>query len=142
METPDTLTVAASEILSYGLLFRLFHESADAVVVTNGETIIAVNREAETTFGYHSSQMIGQPIEILLPEALRETHKGHRSGFLHAPKHRPMGVGLILRGRHSSGREFPIEINLNAFQETEGLRVIATVRRVKDESRAGNLQHS
>jgi len=118
-------------MLSYNLLLRLFSESADAIIITDGETIIAVNREAETMFGLHSSQMVGEKIDVLLPDDKRDAHTKHRADYLSAPRHRPMGTGQVLEGRHADGHKFPVEINLNCFQEVEGLRVVATVRRAK-----------
>jgi PAS domain S-box-containing protein len=128
---PHTLEQAASAMLSYNLLLRLFSESADAIIITDGEAIIAVNREAETMFGYHGSQMVGERIEMLLPLDRREIHARHRADYLAAPRHRPMGSGQVLEGQHKDGHNFAVEINLNCFQEVEGLRVVATVRRAK-----------
>lgn len=128
---PSNLETTASMMLSYSLLLRMFQEGADAILVTDGEKILAVNRAAETMFGYHVSELISQPVEILVPEAVRERHQIHRQGYLDQPYHRPMGLGLALKGRHKDGHEFPIEINLMAFVETDGLRVAATVRRLQ-----------
>jgi PAS domain S-box-containing protein len=126
-----SLESTAHTMISYNLLLRMYHEAIDPILITDGELIIAANRAVETTFGYHSSELIGQAIEVLVPEAKRDVHVQHRAGFIDQPYHRPMGVGLVLNGRHKDGHEIPIEINLGVYVEVDGMRVVATIRRVK-----------
>jgi PAS domain S-box-containing protein len=96
------------------------------VVGTDG-TIVLVNHELERQFGYPREELIGQPVDILLPDALRPAHSEHRQRFQEAPVARPMGTGLDLYGRRRDGTEFPVEISLNPIQGTDGPFVLASV---------------
>jgi PAS domain S-box-containing protein len=89
--------------------------------------IAYVNPQVEGTFGYPPEELLGQPIEILLPGRVAEQHVGHRSAFLAAPNARPMGIGLELAGRRRDGSEFPVEISLAPVTTGQELYVFATV---------------
>ncbi len=95
--------------------FRALMESASqAIIAVNHKgRIEVVNNKAEELFGYGRDEMIGQPLEMLLPDALREAHAGHRKGFFARPHARPMGIGMDLAGKRKNGQQFPIEISLN-----------------------------
>ena len=95
--------------------FRALMESASqAIIAINHKgTIEVVNNKAEELFGYARDEMIGQRLEMLLPERLRETHVGHRTHYFGRPHPRPMGIGMDLAGRRKNGQEFPVEISLN-----------------------------
>jgi PAS domain S-box-containing protein len=95
--------------------FRALMESASqAIIAINHEGLIeVVNNKAEELFGYVRDEMIGHSIEMLVPEALRERHVGHRKDYFSRPRARPMGIGLDLSGKRKNGQEFPIEISLN-----------------------------
>jgi PAS domain S-box-containing protein len=95
--------------------FRALMESASqAIVAVNHKGLIeVVNHKVEELFGYTDDELIGHSLEMLLPEALREQHAGHRKDYFSRPKVRPMGIGLNLAGRRKNGQEFPIEISLN-----------------------------
>ena len=80
-------------------------------IVSTGRVAV-VNARAEAMFGYDRRDPIGQSIETLLPERLRDVHARHRLGYLAEPRTRPMGIGLELFGRRKDGTEFPVEIGL------------------------------
>lgn len=99
-----------------------------AIVITDGEGIIeALNPKAETMFGYKSIELIGKPIECLMPEGLRENHVKHRGSYLAKPYTRLMGAGLDLMGRRKDGEEFPIEIGLSYNHYGDGIQVISYI---------------
>lgn len=100
-----------------------------AVVVDRAGTIRAVNDLAEAMFGYQADEMDGAPIEILLPEQMRQLHVRQRDQYLAAPQARPMGVGLDLRGRRKDGTEFPVDVSLAPLSGADGPGyVVAAVR--------------
>ncbi|HUG30878.1 MAG TPA: ATP-binding protein [Candidatus Limnocylindria bacterium] len=90
-------------------------------------TIIYANAKVTDAFGYTPEELIGLPIETLLPERARERHVSHRGRFMDIAVPRPMGVGMDLAGRRKDGREFPVEVSLSPVQTPEGLHVFATV---------------
>jgi PAS domain S-box-containing protein len=95
--------------------FRLVVEAApNAMVMINpaGE-IVMVNAQAERVFGYARAEILGQPVEMLVPERFRSHHPGLRATFFADPRPRPMGAGRDLYGRRKDGSEFPVEIGLN-----------------------------
>jgi two-component system cell cycle sensor histidine kinase/response regulator CckA len=89
--------------------------------------IVYVNPQVEKTFGYARADLLGQPIELLLPERVAERHVAHRDGFVAHPVARPMGIGLDLAGRRRDGTEVPVEISLSPVETGDGLQVFATV---------------
>ena len=115
----------------------LFDSSPDAIVVTNLEgQIVRVNAQVEALFGYRAGQLLGQPVEILLPERFQEVHPQHRSDYMLNPRHRPMGTRLELYGRRRDGSEFPADINLGTLATEAVLVVLATVRDITERKRA------
>lgn len=90
-----------------------FNSASEGLVVVDRDGRIAEpNAAAERMFGYSRDELIGQPVEMLLPERLREQHRAHRDGFMRAPHSRPMGIGLNLAARRKDGSEFPVEVSL------------------------------
>lgn len=102
----------------------------DAVIIADHTgRMVLVNHQAELFFGYHRAELLGQDIEMLLPEAQRDAHRQHRRGFMEEPRTRPMGIGRVLRGLHKSGRDIPLEINLSPVIVMAGMYSIAVIRR-------------
>lgn len=87
------------------------------LVVDSQGGIVLANPALEGMFGYQAGALLGQPLEILLPESQRERHVGSRDGYLGAPSARPMGTGRELTGRRRDGSQFPVEISLSPFTE-------------------------
>jgi len=97
------------------------------IMVDSAGVISFANARAETVFGYSLSELIGHPIETLIPECFRDRHAGYRKSFLSEPSSRAMGAGRDLFGRRKDGSEFPVEVELNPIHTTEGLSVLASV---------------
>ncbi len=115
--------------------FRDLLDSApDAmVVVDNDGKMVLVNAQVEKLFGYRREELLGQPVEILMPEALRKRHVGHRRDFMaRSSEPRPMGSGLELFARRKDGTEFAVEISLGPIKTAEGILVSAAIRNVTD----------
>ena len=118
--------------------FRALLDSApDAVVIADARgRMVLVNGQTELLFGYRRQELVGQPIEVLLPERLRGLHVGHRDGYLEDPRTRPMGAGLDLAGRRKDGTEFPVDISLSAIRTAEGSLAMAFIRDVTSRKEA------
>ena len=102
--------------------------SPNAIVgVDGGGRIVYTNPRVEATFGYRPGELLGRPIEALLPARVAARHRGHRQKFSEHPAARPMGIGLDLAGRRKDGSEFPVEISLSPVETDEGRLVFATV---------------
>jgi two-component system, cell cycle sensor histidine kinase and response regulator CckA len=122
--------------------FRGLLEAApDAIVGVRVDGEIAlVNAQAERLFGYSREELIGQPVEMLVPEAARDLHPGRRAEYVADPRPRPMGAGVQLAGRRRDGTSFPAEISLSAIETEEGVLVSAAIRDVTDRTRAAAAQ--
>jgi two-component system, sensor histidine kinase PdtaS len=103
------------------------------IMIDASGTIDMVNIQAERIFGYDRSELLGQPIEILLPERLRAEHSHLRQAFFSAPQSRPMGAGRDdLYARRKDGSEFPVEIGLNPIDTDEGPMVLSAIVDISD----------
>ena len=127
--------------------FRLVVESApNAMVLINEEgTITLVNAQAERLFGYSREAMVGQKLEMLIPERFRREHPDHRSGFFSRPQTRAMGAGRDLFALRSDGQELQVEIGLNPIETPEGTKVLASIiditeRKIREEGARKQLE--
>jgi len=112
--------------------FRILLDSApDAMIIVDDTgSIVLVNAQTEAMFGFARDEMLGKPIEMLLPESVRDTHIRHREQFVATPSLRPMGTGLELVGRRKDGREFPVEISLSPVATKTHTFVSSVIRDV------------
>jgi PAS domain S-box-containing protein len=109
--------------------FRLIVESApNAIIMANHEgNMLLVNSQTERLFGYGRDELIGQSVDILVPERVRGVHPSYRASFFDDPTTRAMGAGRDLYGVHKDGREIPVEIGLNPLVTEEGSFVLASI---------------
>jgi PAS domain S-box-containing protein len=117
--------------------FRGLLEAApDAmVIVDRAGRIVLVNTPVVQLFGYAPDELIGQPVELLVPAQSAQAHRDHRRAYLADPHRRPMGSDLQLSGRRRDGSEFPVEISLSPAESEDGLLVIAAVRDISERLR-------
>ncbi len=112
---------------------RLFESSPDATLTVAADgSIVMVNAQAERMFGYTRDELAGQPVEILMPAAVRGTHVGKRQGYFADPRPRPMGEGLSLSAVRKDGREFPVEVSLNSLPTERGVVSTASIRDISE----------
>ncbi len=105
----------------------------DAMIAVGDDgKILHVNAQTEVMFGYPREELIGQPIELLVPERYRTRHHGHRADYVEQPKIRRMGAGLDLYGRRRDGSEFPVEVSLSPVQAATGTLVLSAIRDISD----------
>src|SRR5262245_8814413 len=119
-------------------LFQALLESApDAIVIVDQSgQIRLVNQQAEQLFGYDSAELIGQMVEVLLPERLRSRHAGFRGSYAAKPHARPMGSGIELVAQRQDGTEFPAEISLSPLHTDDGLLITSAIRDISERKRA------
>jgi len=114
----------------------LLEAAPDAILIVDATgRIVIPNSQAERVFGYDRSELIGQPVELLLPQELIDTHVHHRAEYLAEPHTRPMGIGLDLAARRKDGSTFPVEISLSALQTEAGPLVTSVIRDVSERKR-------
>jgi PAS domain S-box-containing protein len=124
--------------------FRQVVESAPNAMVMIGPQgrIEMVNAQAERVFGYERSEMLGQPIEMLVPERFRQHHPGLRTNFFADPHSRPMGAGRDLYGLKKDGSEFAVEIGLNPIETDEGTMVLSAIVDISDRKQKEERIHA
>jgi PAS domain S-box-containing protein len=132
-ETPGPLTGPGGQPPEFrGLL----DSAPDAmVIVSEAGRIVLVNRQAEDLFGYSRAELVGQPLEVLVPDRVRTQHPAHRAGYFADPRMRPMGVGLELTARHKDGHEVPVDIALSSFESDGRVLATAAIRDITDRIR-------
>ena len=122
--------------------FQLAVESCPSgmVLVDRFGDIVLVNSEIERLFGYRRDELLGQKIEILIPENWRQQHTLYRDGFAHQARTRLMGARRDLFGRHKDGTEIPVEVGLNPIQTREGPLILSAIIDISERKRAERLK--
>ncbi|MBI4484326.1 MAG: PAS domain S-box protein, partial [Acidobacteria bacterium] len=130
-------SLALMEHANDAIFRRLLEAAPDAMVIVGPDgRIELVNDSTEKLFGYRRDELLGKPVEMLVPERFRDVHGRHRAGHFGAPRQRTLGAGLDLFGRRKDGSEFPVEISLSPMETEEGMLVTAAIRDVTERKRA------
>jgi PAS domain S-box-containing protein len=115
----------------------LLESTPDAIIMANPTgRIVLANGQAERLFGYQKGELLGELVEMLLPERYHGGHVAHRSNYFATPRARSMGAGLELYGRRKDGVEFPVEISLSPLETDEGTLVMSAIRDIGDRKKA------
>ncbi len=111
----------------------ILEQCPDATVVADQKgRMLFINRQTEALFGYTRKELLGQPVEQLIPARFHGAHRQHRTGYAAEPRTQSMGANLQVFGRHRDGSEFPVEVRLSALEAAGELLVIASVRDVSE----------
>jgi PAS domain S-box-containing protein len=123
-------------MLTADLIRRILDLAPDALVIADASgAIIFANRQVTTHFGYEPEELVGLPVENLMPERFRSRHVGHRRQFAASPRARAMGSALELFARRKDGTEFPVEVSLGPIMEGDRALVVAAIRDTTDRQR-------
>ena len=116
-------------------------EDEFAIIVNDIGRIVLANVHAEALFAYDTNILLGHPIEVLLPERFQHRHVAHRTRYFDHPRTRPMGAGLELYGRRSTGEEFPVEISLSPLDTDKGRFGMSAIRDISERKRFEQALH-
>lgn len=119
--------------LSERRLWGMLELAPDGMLMADGEgTILVVNRQIESIFGYDRGDLLGRKVEELIPDRMREMHIAHRQYYRDEPTARSMGSRLDLWAKRCDGTEFPVEVGLSPFSDAEGSAVVVSIRDISD----------
>jgi two-component system, cell cycle sensor histidine kinase and response regulator CckA len=137
-------TLSVDELADVLISHKLLEAIPDAIIAVDGTgTILQVNSQTEKLFGYDREELVGERIEILVPDRFRPHHAQHRKDFAETPKVRRMGDGLDLYGKRKDGSEFPVEISLSPVLVEGGSLVLSAIRDISDRKRIeDDLRHA
>ncbi|QEE31488.1 PAS domain S-box protein [Terriglobus albidus] len=126
-----------AEVLAERKFREMIEEAPDAILEVNqtGYIVIA-NKTSETLFGYTREELLGQPVEILVPMPHRGNHADNVARFVRSGKTRPMGQGLDLNARRKDGSEFPVEISLSPIRSAQEVLIVVVIRDVSERRKA------
>jgi hypothetical protein len=134
--SPSAPTNRAETTVEGLLSSDLLEALPDAIVAVDYKgSIVQVNSQALELFGYARGELVGQKVELLVPESYRREHKRHRENYADAPKTRRMGAELDLYGRRKNGSEFPVEVSLSPISTEKGTFVLSAIRDISDRKR-------
>jgi PAS domain S-box-containing protein len=123
-------------MLSAELVRSVLDSAPDAMIIIDASgSVLFANHQITALFGHTPQSVVGQKVEMLLPERFRSRHVGHRSRYVEAGRMRPMGMGLDLFALRADGTEFPVEISLSPIRDGDELLVAAAIRDVSDRMR-------
>jgi anti-anti-sigma factor len=126
---PVSVADAPRAAITSAVLWQLIDALGDGLALTSDDgEIVLVNRRCAEIFGYEPTEMVGRPVESLVPEDLRAGHHGHRAAYAQAPEARPMGARARLVGLRKDGATVPVEISLSPVPTTTGHFVLAVIR--------------